>query len=257
VDLSRVNANDPAKTVLVASDVHLGSISTEQQEAFLTWLNQARDAASQIILNGDLFDFWFEYVWGHTAGHDDGLKLLKSIVDDGVRVMLMGGNHDWWGGRYLRDEIGVEYLQEPVVRDLAGLNTFVAHGDGLGRGDLAYRLLKLFLHGRVTRWAFAGLPPAVGDLIARGVSETEDRWTEPGSVELDRAASLREWAVAQMKARSELDLVLLGHTHVPELVSIAEGRWYINSGDWVYHRSYVVLREGQQPRLEEWDGSIK
>jgi UDP-2,3-diacylglucosamine pyrophosphatase LpxH len=60
-----------------------------------------------------------------------------------------------------------------------------------------------------------------------------------------------------MGRRPELDLVLLGHTHVPELVPVADGRWYMNSGDWVYHRSYIVLREGQEPRLEEWDGTIK
>ncbi len=252
-----MNFTDPDKTVLVASDVHLGSISAEQQGAFLSWLKQASEVTSHIVLNGDLFDFWFEYIWGHTAGHDEPLALLKSIVNDGVRITLMGGNHDWWGGRYLRDEIGLEYNQAPIVQRLAGLNTLVAHGDGLGKGDLGYRMLKLVLHGRLTRWAFASLPPVVGDLVARGVSETEHRWTAPGPLELSRAAALREWAVGEMGRRSELDLVLLGHTHLPELVPVAEGRWYMNSGDWVYHRSYIVLREGQEPRLEEWDGTIK
>ena len=63
-----MNFTDPDKTVLVASDVHLGSISAEQQGAFLSWLKQASEVTSHIVLNGDLFDFWFEYIWGHTAG---------------------------------------------------------------------------------------------------------------------------------------------------------------------------------------------
>ena len=47
----------------------------------------------------------------------------------------MGGNHDWWGGRYLREEIGIE-LDHPVTRDLAGHCTY-KDGDGLGTGDAA------------------------------------------------------------------------------------------------------------------------
>jgi len=251
-----VQANDPSRTVLVASDVHLGSISTEQQQAFMEWLGQAQEAASWIVLNGDLFDFWFEYAWGITHGHDQALSRLKSMVEDGVRITLMGGNHDWWGGRYLRDEIGIEFHQDPVVVDMAGRRTLLAHGDGLGRGDLGYRAMRLLLRGRLTRWAFASLPPAVGDRVARGVSETKKRWVAPGETETRRAAALREWARAELGAHAELDLVLLGHTHVPELVPSGRSRWYINSGDWVYHRSYIVLREGEEPRLEEWNGTI-
>ena len=45
---------------------------------------------------------------------------------------------------------GVEFLQEPVTRSYAGLRTFLAHGDGLGKGDLGYRFMKLVLRGRLT-----------------------------------------------------------------------------------------------------------
>lgn len=247
----------PAETVLVASDVHLGSIPGEQESAFLTWLEQAREAAGRIVLNGDLFDFWFEYFWGHTAGHGRALDLLRSIVDDGVPITLMGGNHDWWGGRFLREEIGLEFLQDPVVRDFAGFTTLLAHGDGLGNGDLGYRLMRVVLRGRLTRLAFGSLPPAVGDRVARGISQTEERWDGQDPHGPRRAAELRTWARDALEEDEELDLVLLGHTHLPELIEPTPGRWYVNSGDWVYHRTYVVLREGEPPRLEEWNGSIR
>ena len=91
---SRVPQIHPTQTVLVASDVHLGAISSEQEKAFRTWLRQAAGVASQIVLNGDLFDFWFEYQWGNTRGHDGTLLQLREIVDAGVPITLMGGNHD-------------------------------------------------------------------------------------------------------------------------------------------------------------------
>jgi UDP-2,3-diacylglucosamine hydrolase len=251
-----VPKNDSAQTVLVASDVHLGTIPAEQEDAFATWLDQAAEIASWIVLNGDLFDFWFEYRWGTSRGYDSTLTQLRRIVDSGVRVTLMGGNHDWWGGTHLREEVGVEFLQNPITTDMAGFHTFLAHGDGLERGDLSYRALRLLLRGRLTRFAFAMLPRRLGDRIGAGVSETEHRWTPPGSKELVMAAALKEWALNEMSRRPELDLVLLGHTHVPACERFGEKQWYVNSGDWVYHRSYVILRDGEDPRLVQWENTI-
>ena len=241
----------PTKPVLVASDIHLGAAPAHQERAFMNWLGHAGEAASWIILNGDLFDFWFEYRWGTTRGYDEVLRTLRDIVDSGVPVTLMGGNHDWWGGSYLREEIGLEFLQEPITRDVAGHRTFLAHGDGLGRGELGYHVLRSVLRGRPTRWAFGMLPPAVGDGIARIVSATEGRGLPQGR-ELERAAALEEWAMTKLLSEPELTLVILGHTHLPVVREVEPGRWYANPGDWVFHRSYLTLERACEPRLVRW-----
>ena len=253
---SLVSQIHPTQTVLVTSDVHLGAISFEQEMAFRTWLEQAAEIASRIVFNGDLFDFWFEYQWGNTRGHDVTLIQLREIVDAGVPITLMGGNHDWWGGRYLREEIGLDFHQDPFITKLAGFKTLLAHGDGLGTGDLRYRAARLLLRGSVTRFAFGILPPALGDLIANGVSHTKDRERTPDAKALERATALEAWAIKELKAQSDLDLLLLGHTHVPKIIDVGNRQWYINTGDWVYHRSFALLRDGEIPRLIEWTGSI-
>lgn len=217
----------------------------------MAWLEHAADAASWIILNGDVFDFWYEYRWGTTRGHDGVLAVLRGIVDSGVPVTLMGGNHDWWGGPFLRDEIGLEFLQRPVVREIGGRTTFLAHGDGLGRGDAGYRVLRAVLRGRVTRGAFGFLPPSVGDGIARLVSATEGR-TLPREDQLERSAALERWAIGKLHARPELDLVVLGHTHLPLLREAGPGRWYANTGDWIFHGTYLELSPNREPRLVRW-----
>ena len=243
-----------AKPVWLASDAHLGAAPPEQERAFLAWLEHAAVAASRIILNGDLFDFWFEYRTGPTRGHDAALSLLRQIVESGVGVTLVGGNHDWWGGPYLRDVIGVEFLQDPVVRDVSGKRTFLAHGDGLGSGDAGYRLLRSVLRGRATRWAFGALPPRLGDRIARGVSRTERKWEEWGRRQEARSRTLEDWAAGKLLSDRELELVVLGHTHRPLLREVRPGQWYVNTGDWVVHRSYVVLERDRAPDLLEWNG---
>ncbi len=244
----------PEKPVYLASDVHLGAAPPEKEAAFLAWLAHTGDLASQVVLNGDLFDFWFEYRWGVPRGHDRVLSILREIVAAGVPVTLMGGNHDWWGSRFLREEVGVEFLQDPVVRTYAGLTTFLAHGDGLGRGDLGYRALRLLLRGRVTRFAFGLLGPELGGRVAGGVSRTERRWGEPTRDDKVRAEALAAWARGKLAACPELDLVVLGHTHIPWLEEVAPERWYLNPGDWVVHATYGVLAEGVPPALLTWAG---
>jgi len=241
-----------SESVYVASDVHFGAAPPEHQSAFLDWLTHAAEHASSILVNGDLFDFWFEYRTGITRGHDSLLTALREVIDSGTPITLMGGNHDWWGGRYLTDEIGLEFLAAPVTRVLAGHEVHVAHGDGLGAGDLAYRALKRVLRSRLTRFSYGLLPVSVGDRIARGVSSTEDRWDQWGAGQVRRSDALEEWAMETLARQQELDVVLLGHTHLPLIRQAAPGRWYVNSGDWVFHQSYVILEVDEPPRLLDW-----
>lgn len=241
------------KPVYIASDVHLGATPPEMEAAFLAWLASVPGAAAQLVLNGDLFDFWFEFPGGVPSGHERVLGLLREIVDSGVAVTLMGGNHDWWGGRYLREVVGVEFLRDPEARTLGGLRTYLAHGDGLGRGDLGYRFLRPVLRGRLTRFAFGLLGPRVGCWAARRVSKTHERWGGPTAEDRERAAALQRWAESFLLDHPEVELVALGHTHQPTLVEVAPGRWYLNTGDWVVHRSYAVLQEGRPPRLLTWE----
>ena len=242
------------RTVYLASDVHLGAAPPEREAAFLAWLRAIPGAADHLVLNGDLFDFWFEFRTGVPKGHDAPLRTLRDLVDAGVPVTLMGGNHDWWGGRYLREVVGVEFLQDPVVRSYAGLRTLLAHGDGLGRGDLGYKLMRLVLRGSLTRFAFSQLGPEVGGWVAGRVTKTPYRVHGPEPDDRHRAEALAAWARAALSEDPTLDLVALGHTHVPRLDEVEPGRWYLNTGDWVYHCTYAVLREGEPPRLLTWEG---
>jgi len=244
----------PADRVLLASDVHLGVVPHETERAFVAWLERSAGEADLLVINGDLFDFWFEYGSVVPSGHTRVLGVLQRIVDGGVPVWFVGGNHDWWGGRYLTDEIGLEVILEPVIRDLAGHRTLLAHGDGLGRGDLGYRMLRSLLRGRLTRWGFRAIHPDVGAMIARRVSRTAP--AEPGmeAARSARSAALEKWANTQLGDDPSLDLVVLGHTHDPRRIEVEPGRWYVNSGDWVDHRTYLTLERGAEPILSEWPG---
>ncbi len=240
-----------ALPVYISGDVHLGAVSRERERAFLRWLEHAGRRAGEIVLTGDLFDFWFEYRTVIPRGHTRVLGALARLVDAGIPVTLAGGNHDWWGGSYFEEELGVKFLRGPAVLQLAGRRVFLAHGDGLGRGDRGYRALRFMLRSPAACWVFRWLHPDLGTRLARRVSKTEQRGSTGGTNE--RAAALAEWGTRKLGSDPSLDLVVLGHTHEPTLAEVERGRWYVNAGDWVAHRTYLVLEEGAAPRLVEWE----
>ncbi len=237
----------------VTSDVHLGAVPEATERAFHAWLEWAAGRAGRIVLNGDLFDFWFEYGSVIPRGHTRTLGLLARIVDADIPVHLVGGNHDWWFGSFLGDEIGLTLHHEPVILDLSGHRSFVAHGDGLGKGDTLYRLLRRVLRARPARWGFRWLHPDLGAFLARAASSTHERHDREAGPHPDRASELERWARAQLLADETLDAILLGHTHAPSRCEVAPGRFYLNSGDWLRHNSFLVLAPERSPLLAAWD----
>jgi UDP-2,3-diacylglucosamine hydrolase len=234
----------------IASDVHLGAVPDATERAFVRFLEHVGAHGSALLLAGDVFDFWFEYGTVIPGRHFRTLAAIAALTDAGIPVTWAGGNHDAWGGRFLREHVGVAFHDRPFHTRLGGRRTLVAHGDGLGRGDLKYRMLKAVLRSRAAIWGFRALHPELGLKLAQRVSSTEAK-PEEAQVLRGRAAFLEDWARQQLAADASLELVVCGHAHLPALVEVAPGRWYVNAGDWLSHFSYAVVAAGA-PRLERW-----
>ena len=60
-------------------------------------------------------------------------------------------------------------------------------------------------------------------------------------------------ALAALFSVLMIDLVLAGHTHTPSVTEFQPGRYYVNTGDWINHYTYLVLTPGAPPRLDVWE----
>lgn len=238
---------------LIVSDTHLGAVPESTERAFRRFLEQEASGASGLLINGDLFDFWFEYRTVIPRAHYRVLATLTSLVEAGVPVWFVGGNHDAWVGSFLEQDVGITLLGGLTTMDLAGRRTLVAHGDGVGEGDTGYRILKAIIRNPATVGAFRILHPDWGAWIADRVSSTEHKADPDDRSGANRALPIRTWARQQLLADPALDLVVAGHSHVPEIEEVAPGRFYANSGDWVRHRSYLELSATEGPPvLRSW-----
>src|SRR5690606_8059988 len=116
----------------IVSDIHLGAVPDATERQFVRFLERAGAEARSLLIGGDLFDFWFEYGEVIPGRHFRTLGALAQLVDAGIAVTLAGGNHDAWGGRFLREHVGVTYHTEPFRIELGGRPALGAPGAGLG-----------------------------------------------------------------------------------------------------------------------------
>jgi UDP-2,3-diacylglucosamine hydrolase len=230
----------PETTAVIVADAHLAA-GGGTREAFLRFLASVPTMGGHLVINGDLFDMWFEYGTVIPRSTFPVLSALHGLVRDGIAVTVTGGNHDRWGGPFWRDDVGAAFHPGGARLALAGLRADVRHGDGIAETHATARAMH-----RVTRWpatvaAFRWLHPDVGLRLAEGLSGRLARKTRDGPV-LERAAAAQaRWARDLLAKDPAVDLVVLGHTHRPALEAVAPRRWYLNPGAWCDGQCYAVV----------------
>jgi UDP-2,3-diacylglucosamine hydrolase len=226
---------------VIVSDAHLGPANPA--EAFLRFLARVPDLGGHFVVNGDLFDFWFEYGTVIPRRAFPVLSALDGLVRAGIQVTVTGGNHDRWGGRFWREQLGAAFHPEAARLELAGWRCTVLHGDGMNETHLAARVMHT-----VTRWpatvaAFRWLHPDLGLRLVDALSGGLARQTRQGAI-LERAAAAQAaWARRFMEREAEVDVLVMGHTHRAALEPVATGRWYLNPGAWCEGKGYALLTE--------------
>ena len=235
--------NDQRQTVYFISDAHLGSGLNHdfRVRTLVEFLVRVREDASHLYVLGDLFDFWFEYRHAIPKGHFRVLRALAEVVEAGVQVSYLGGNHDFWCGTYVSREVGMEVHQHPIEVQHQGRRLFLAHGDGLGPGDTGYRILKAVLRNPLAITLYRTIHPDLGIPLAYRVSNTSRQHTAGMNVLLERMSR----HVIAPRMRQGNDAVIIGHIHVPTHLIGPGPMEFLIIGDWLDHYSYVRLFGGR------------
>jgi UDP-2,3-diacylglucosamine hydrolase len=236
----------------VISDIHLGHASDAVERSLVAFLRSLPGRAGSLVINGDLFEFWFEWKSVVPKSAVRVLAALMDLRDAGLPMMMLAGNHDCWGGDVLRDA-GLDFQLGPWEGSLGGWRARVHHGDGLrAREDRGYRVLRdTVLRNRLAIRAFRALHPDWASRLALGSSQTSRNY-QPR----DHGSGLHAVAARELASHPDLELLIYGHSHVAALERMPSGNVYANAGSWLDAPTYLVATPDRIV-MREWTGSTE
>jgi len=236
------------KPCFFVSDSHIGFDQPEVEKRKIKYLLEffyfVKKNGERLFLLGDLYDFWFEYKSVIPRRNIIVLMALKELVDSGVKIDYIIGNHDFWVGDFFKKDLGIQIHQDPLEITLQNKKCFIAHGDGFAPKDVGYRILKKILRNPLNIKLFSLLHPDFGFALADFFSN----WSRNNREIKNKEKEYLQYAKDRFS--KGFDCVVLAHTHQPQQWEKG-GKQYINTGDWMSHFTYGKL-ENSVLSLEHW-----
>jgi UDP-2,3-diacylglucosamine hydrolase len=226
------------------SDAHLGieiDGGEEREAALIEFLAGISGRAGQLFIVGDLFDFWIEYRRAIRPDYFPVLAALYDLVRSGTEIHYCLGNHDFAIGPFIEKTIGINVHRDGFSGIVQGKRIRAVHGDDLRPGDRAGLVLRKILRNRALQYLYRALHPNIGVSLGEFFSRLSRNYllTEPSPEIL---GVYREAAEKLLAGGNEI--VVAGHTHVPELIDLPSGR-YCNTGNWIRRYSFARMEGGE------------
>ena len=218
--------------IIFFSDTHISRKSVDRMALTLRFITDYCDDADMVFIVGDLFEFYHGYDNYIYPWYNPIADTLKNLVARGKSIFFLEGNHEFSMGRYFEEHTGVTCARE-LSMEIEGKKVYVAHGDGFSRFSLARLLKRPFFYRLMDH-----LGPAVTWKVAMFMHPFLSRREKGYSDAVQKAFR----AIARAKFSEGHDVVILAHSHMPDVFEMNEGaakKIYLNTGDLVTCASFV------------------
>ena len=207
---------------VIVSDIHIGSSKYNYKDLVDLLKNTEYD---QLILAGDIIDFIKIPSFSHRF-----IEILNAI-DFSKDIVYVVGNHDVsFEGLVGYSAFKVGFVKEYEFEE-AGRKFRVVHGHQFDNGLVRFDFLMKFVS-------------IIHDWIER--TFTRDLTTWWVNYKIRKRKLRRVWDI--LKLNTDVDVIIMGHCHYPEAVIWVDKdqsiKTYVNSGDWVSHKSWVSIIDG-------------
>ena len=228
------------KRYLFISDQHLGlqtkEIEDKKERSLVRFLEFAENNCDELFLVGDLFDYWFEYKRVYQKGFYRTLTALKDVAEKGIKIHYFIGNHDFLHRDFFSTEFDAIMYEGSLDVLLNGKRFYIAHGDGLVKNDIGYKILKVILRNKFFQKMYSLLHPDIGISIASKTSKSSREYTKKKDYgEVDGM-----FDAAKKKIDEGFDYVIFGHSHERVVTKYNNGV-YINLGSWIDNPCYGIF----------------
>jgi len=217
------------------SDIHLGLQSDDEERAkircFERLAGMARDERASLYMVGDILDYWMEFRHVVPKYFDGFLCILRELARHDVEVHYFAGNHDFDLGDYFSRHFGVKTWYGMHETTIDGRKFCIAHGDGLDRSDIGYRLFVRFVRNRFNLSLLSALQPDLVIAVMRAFSRLSRK--HGASAHRYESDFLFRYADALVREK-DFDYFVCGHSHVEDRKQLSNSRSeYINLGTWI------------------------
>jgi UDP-2,3-diacylglucosamine hydrolase len=224
--------------LVVVSDAHLGA--ADDDDAFTAFLDAVPSLGDCLLVNGDLFDFWFSY---RRVIPRAGFRVAAGLaaLRRRIPIVMTGGNHDRWGDSFWQRDANIIYSTGDVRFRLGEIEVLAVHGDGIAEEHRRSAVMHRITRHPATAWLYRLLHPDFGIWLVDKLSRHLADSTRDPSV-LDRAQARQQlWARQRLEGDPSIGLLVMSHTHRPAVAEPFPGRRYLNPGAWIDGRRYAIV----------------
>mgnify|MGYP003113294293 CR=1 FL=1 len=207
---------------IVISDTHIGS-KFYKSDDLLKFLKSVE--YDQLILAGDIIDFIKIPTFTERC-----MEIVDSI-DYEKEIIYVVGNHDEsLVGLVGKSFFGIDFVKKYDFEE-HGRKFRIEHGDAYDKGALANR-------------AFVKILSVIQNILEFAFNFDFTTWWTEIQIKKHKLRSI----INIIRHHPKVDVFIMGHTHIPEAVIWIDEdeniKTYINSGDWVTHKTYVTIDDG-------------
>ena len=209
---------------LIISDLHLGSLHAKE-EMLCKMLSETY--FDELVLAGDIIDFIKVPTFTKRT-----IKFIKTLKQKGKPIVYIIGNHDISLAEFDNETVGGIKFVEKYQFKYSGRVFRVIHGHQFDTGIVTWRFSMKIIS-------------IFQDMLERWFQWDLASWVV--RYKLRKRKLRRIWDI--LKWNKEADVFIMGHTHIPEAVIWIDEdekiKTYINTGDWIEHQTYVLIKDGQ------------
>ncbi|MBP5571145.1 MAG: UDP-2,3-diacylglucosamine diphosphatase [Bacteroidales bacterium] len=232
--------------VYFTSDVHLGLATVdpaERENRFVGWLKSLPADTKALYLLGDIWDFWYEYRDVIPKEGSRVIAQLINLMDGGVEVWFMPGNHDIWCYSYF-ESLGMKKIGQPYYTEIGGKRFCLAHGDRLKDARAGYRLMLWIFNNRVLQALFSTLHPWFAFRFGTSWSK-KSRYTHLPYEWKGSDEPLVRFAEEEIAHGRTADYFVFGHYHIEAHQTLSDGSELVVMDTWLKGGTPCLIFDGQ------------
>ncbi len=237
--------------ITLISDLHLKFKETTEDKSrrkqVINFLESLKENTDILILNGDIFDLWVAWEKVIIKGYFPILKKLADLNEAGIRLIFIAGNHDFWFNNFLNNYLNFEIYDDFFFEKIDQKKIFVTHGDKYTSNDFRYKLFRTIIRNKFVKTIFKAIHPDLALSFGNLLSRSSRKRRDSSSTIKRKESGLINFAKQNL---TKYDIIIMGHSHSP-IIKNFNDKFYINSGDWINHNSYVTIINGK-PELKYW-----